>query len=201
MKKFISAAVCAVLSVVSMCSCSSDDELNVAMEDLEYGATMRQLADTDIKICYDGRYFTDDEMRVVVDYYNAVQLNDVELFKKTQSEPYVTYLEKNSGQTIDNFLENIYQETVSSLGDEFEYTYIEAVNGGGRNDDLEIDEIIDLMNSVYEENGSDKTFEETVNDAKFATLDFTAESGGSQFTYSGQTIYIFNCTDGIYIFN
>lgn len=198
MKKFFAFALSAVLSVSTLCACSRDGD--VAMEDLEYGATLRQLVDTDIKICFDSRFFTDDEMRAVSNYYYAVQTKDKELFTSVLSEPYVKYIEKNSEKSVEEFIDEIYNKTASSIGDGFEYTYIEAVECGDRTDDLEIDEITTLMNSIYEENGNEGTFEETIVSAKYAVLDFMAEINSNGYSYTDQTVYIFTCTDGIYIF-
>lgn len=194
---------CLLMSVVmiSVIFCGCEDKENIAMEDLPYGSTMRQLNDASITICFDGRFLTDEEMRAVSDYYYAVQTQDEELFRTTQNEEYVKYLENNSGLKLKDFLKSIEAEDSASLGENFEYTYIEAVNYGDSSDDMEIKEIIELMNSIYEENGKSESFEDTINTGKFVTLDFTAESDGKSFNYSDQIIYIFDCKDGIYIFN
>lgn len=199
MKKLLTFALSAVLSLGTLCACGNEGE-DVPMEELEYGATMRQLNDTDIDICYDGRFFTDEEMRVVADYYYAIQTKDKELFLSTQSDLYIKYIEKNVGNTADDYINNIYTTTAAAIGEGFEYTYIEAVAYGDKTDDLEIDEIISLMDSIYEENGKDTTFKETVTSSKYAVLDFMAESNGEGYTYTDQVVYIFTCTDGVYIF-
>lgn len=198
MKKILSLILCAVLASGTLCACDSDE--NVAMEDLPYGATLRQLKDTDIDICFDGRYFTDDEMRVVSDYYYSLQTQDEQLFASTQSEQYIKYIEKNSEKAVGDFMKEIYDKTAASLGENYKYTYIEAVACGDRTDDLQIDEITSLMDSIYEENGSDTTFKETITSAKYAVLDFVAETNGESYTYTDQVVYIFTCTDGIYVF-
>lgn len=204
MKKFLLVFMCAVLSlsIFSACSQKEDNGKDIPMEDLEYGATLSQLVDTEIEICYDKRFFSEEEMRAVSSYYYAIQTKDKDLFMTTQSEPYVKYVEMaaNSDLKVEDFIENMYNDAAASLGDGFEYVYIETVDYGDRTEDLEIDEIISLMDEIYEENGKDTTFKETVESAKYAVLNFTAENNGSQFTLSDQVVYIFDCIDGIYIY-
>lgn len=200
MKKFLCLLMSVILSVTVCCGCDNDDK-SVSMKDLPYGSTMRELIDTDIKICFDGRFFDDDEMRAVSNYYFAIQTQNTELFESTQNAAYVEYLEKNSGLTIEDFLKSIASEDSESLGENFEYTYIEVTNMGDATNDTEITEIIDLMNSIYEEKKESKTFKDTVKSGKFATINIIAESGGESYTLSNQIVYVFNCDDGIYIFN
>ncbi len=198
MKKFLSVILCATLSVGTLCACDNGE--NVAMEDLEYGATMRRLGDTDIDVCFDGRFFTDEEMRAVNDYYYAIQTKNTDLFLSVQSKEYVEYVEENSGQTAEDFLNQIYSEVAASLSEGYEYTYIEAVACGDRTDDLQIDTITELMDSLYEEKGKDTTFKDTITTAKYAVFDMMADSNGESYSYNDQRVYIFTCTDGIYIF-
>ncbi len=201
MKKILTLILCSVISLVIFSGCGEDKKSNVIpMEQLEYGATMRQLLDTEIEICFDGRFFTDEEMKAISSYYYSIQTKDKELFMSTQSAPYVEYVEKNTGASVDSFITSIYEGSVASLGEGFEYVYIEATACGDRTDDLEIDEITNLMNEIYKESGKSETFEKTVTSAKYAMLDFTAENNGEQFTLTDQRAYIFTCTDGIYIY-
>jgi hypothetical protein len=102
--------------------------------------------------------------------------------------------------SADAFVEDIYNTTVANIGGDYTYTYIEAVGCGDKSDDLSINEIIELMNSIYEESGRDTTFEDTIKESKYAVFDIMADVNGTSYTYNDQVIYIFNCTDGIYIY-
>lgn len=197
MKKFLSLVLTGFIAAASFCGCSSDE---ISTEDLEYGATLRQLNDVPVEICFDSRFFSDEEMRVISNYYNAIQTKDGDLFLSTQSKEYIEYVEKNSGQTVDAFVEDIYNTTVAGVGGDYTYTYIEAVGCGDKSDDLSINEIIELMNSIYEDSGRDTTFEDTIKESKYAVFDIMADVNGTSYTYNDQVIYIFNCTDGIYIY-
>lgn len=199
MKKFLFLLICTIMSASIFCGC--DDGDSVPMEDLPYGSTMRQLNDASVTICFDGRYFTDEEMKMVSDYFYAVQTKDVELFKKTLNPDFVSYLEINSNQNLEDFLTNISMEDAAALGENFQYSYIEAVSCGDKSDDMQIEEIIDLMNTIYEENGKDESFRDTIKDEKFATLNITANSDGNSYNHDGVVLYIFTCNDGIYIFD
>lgn len=198
MKKFLSLILCMAMTLVTFSACDNGED--VAMEDLEYGATMRLLGDTELEVCFDGRFFTDEEMRAVNDYYYAVQTKNTDLFLSTQSADYVEYVEKNSGSSAEQMLTAIHDEMVVSLGEGFEYTYIEAVACGDRTDDLQIDEITSLMDEIYKENGKDTTFKETVTSAKYVVFDMMADADGESYTKVDERAYIFTCTDGIYVF-
>lgn len=199
-QKNLAVLLCIAMSPIIFCACNDDNE-NVAMENLPYGSTMRELKDTKIPICFDGRYFTDDEMKTVSDYFYSIQTQDADLFSKTQNSDYITFIEKNSGQKYEDFLKELAESDSASLGQNFEYSYIEAVNCGDKGDDMGIGEIIDLMNDIYEEAGKEKSFEDSLTDEKFVALNITAQSEGQVYTLSDKIVYIFTCENGIYIFD
>lgn len=201
MKKFLALIFTMVFSAVLFCGCNDDDTGNVKEEDLPYGSTMRQMSSHNIDMLYDRRYFSDEEMNKLADYYYSVQTGDTELFESTQPKFYIDYLKEQSGQEVSDFINSVSEDTVSALGENYTFTLIEATNCGGRSADTNIDDIITMMNGIYEQNNAEKSFEDALIEAKFALLDLTASPEGEsdQYTYSDQIIYIFNCEDGIYI--
>ena len=206
MKRLLCTLLCVGMMMSLMTACGDskegDSEMpeNLAMEDMDYGATMRELKDGKITVCFDHRFIEDEEMQKVADYYYAVQTQDLELFKSTQNSEYLDYIEKNGGVTIEEYLKSIKNDDVQAVGKDFAYTYIEATECGGRKDDLEIDEIIKLMEQVYTDAKKDTGFEKTVKDVKYIKLKITAEAGGSSFTNEADTVYVFHCNEGVYVF-
>lgn len=204
MKRLLCAVLCAVVSagIFTGCGDSSDsEEPNIAMEEFEYGATMRELADTNIRICFDSRFFSDDSMRTLSEFFYAIQTKDTELFSKTQNPDYADYLEKNSGRKLSDYMEEIYQEDKTAMGDGFVYSYIEVTNAADSTQDSSITQTTELMDSIYKDNGKDKSFSETVKDAKYAQLSITAEANGNSYTNTSHKVYVFECEDGTYIFD
>lgn len=200
MKKFLSLILCTALIAGTFSACDSNDGETVSMDNLPYGATMRQLVDTEIDICFDGRFFSDEEMKAVSAYFYAIQTEDVELFKSVQNAEYVKYNNKYLNTDYDGIIYGKKSAYAPVLGENFEFTYIEAVECGDGADTTDIDDIKEFMNDIYKENGKDTTFEETIKSAKYAKLNFIANSNGTTTTYDGETVYIFTCTDGIYLF-
>ncbi|MGN1480896.1 hypothetical protein [Porcipelethomonas sp.] len=204
MKKFLSLMIAMVFSAVLFCGCSEEEDIsNMKEEDMPYGSTMRQTSSHDIDMLFDRRFFTDEEMNKLADYYYSVQTKDTELFESTQPKYYIDYLKENSGQEVSDFINEVSEDTVAALGESYKFISIEATNCGGRNADTNIDDIITMLNGIYEENGAEKSFEETLTDVKFALLDLTASPDGesNEYSYTDKIIYIFDCEDGIYIIN
>lgn len=79
---------------------------NIAMEDLEYGATMRKDTNYTVPVEYDKRFLEEGELKVLTDYYAAIQNEDVTLF---------------SGCVLDFYMESLYQNAYGGLLDDNAY--------------------------------------------------------------------------------
>lgn len=97
-----SAAFLTILAIMvggcTACSENSSSSVsgeNVAMEDLPYGATMRESSEYAFTLEYDKRYFEDGELAVLVDYYDAVQNEDAELCTASIPDFYLQYILDN----------------------------------------------------------------------------------------------------------
>lgn len=201
MKKFAVLLFSILFTATLFCGCDKEESQTVNYEDLDYGTTMRQIIDGNIDMYFDSRFFTDEEMNAVSDYFYAIQTEDVDLFLKTQPEHYINYLMEESGMEASDFLEDYSSDVIENLGEGFEYTYIEATNCETDEIETGIDEIKELLNGIYEDQNNDKTFEETIKSAKYVTLELTAKSQNDDNTYvfPDKTLYVFTCEDGIYI--
>ena len=203
MKRLLCVLMCFIMTAAVFTGCDDDSSSmqNVEMEDLPYGSTLRELSDSKIKICFDSRYFSDDAMKTLSDYFYALETQDVELFKKTLNTDYVDYLEKNGTAKLDDYLKAVYEGDTQSIGDGLKYTYIEVIDAGDSKSDTKINEISELMDNVYSENNKKEKFSDSVKDAKYASLSVTGELNGKSYTNTNHTIYVFECEDGTYIFN
>ena len=86
-RRILVCATAAALLCTGFAGCSdsnsSDSEsgVNIAMEDLEYGATMRDDDSRAVPLEYDKRFLEDGELDALANYYASIQNEDVELFQ------------------------------------------------------------------------------------------------------------------------
>ncbi len=199
LRKIIVFAVCAV-SAVSLAGCGEKEQ---SSEETYYGQAYKEVDADDIYRIYDGRYVTDEEADAAASYLYAIQNKDSELFKSTQPDFYIDYLEKNEENYVENYLEEEYNGEAESLGGDFEYTQIEITDCGESGTDHSLDDITEMMDGICEEEGIEKPFSETIKDKKYIEYTLTAvlkESDGAEYSSQGEIMYIITCEDGIYVF-
>ena len=94
-RRILVCATAAALLCTGFAGCSdsnsSDSEsgVNIAMEDLEYGATMRDDDSRAVPLEYDKRFLEDGELDALANYYASIQNEDVELFQSCTVEKYM----------------------------------------------------------------------------------------------------------------
>ena len=62
------------------------------MEDLPFGAVLRDLNTTEIPVEYDSRYFTEEAMTVLSNYFYAIQTVDTALYQEVTLDFYDDYV-------------------------------------------------------------------------------------------------------------
>ena len=101
-RRILVCATAATLLCTGFAGCSdsnsSDSEsgVNIAMEDLEYGATMRDDDSRAVPLEYDKRFLEDGELDALANYYASIQNEDVELFQSCTVEKYMESLYENA---------------------------------------------------------------------------------------------------------
>lgn len=101
-RRILVCATAAALLCTGFAGCSdsnsSDSEsgVNIAMEDLEYGATMRDDDSRAVPLEYDKRFLEDGELDALANYYASIQNEDVELFQSCTVEKYMESLYENA---------------------------------------------------------------------------------------------------------
>lgn len=197
-KKFFAIVLCSVLTTGLLGGCGEEKESS--QEDY-YGQALKEVNGKEIYMIYDGRYVEDEEMDVLAKYYDSIQKKDYEAFKTTQSEEYLKFLEEKQTTDISSYVDETYTEFETDLGTGFDFSQIEVVDCGDSTIDNGINDIKDLLDGIYEDNGEEKSFSDTVKDAKYVKFDVTATGSNEvNYTLSDEIRYIFNCEDGIYIF-
>ena len=93
-------ALCLALSGFSGCGSDKKTEKaaeeSVEMSDMEYGATMREDSSLDVPIEYDKRYLNEDELKVLAQYYSAIQNEDTDALAACTVDFYMDYYLDNA---------------------------------------------------------------------------------------------------------
>lgn len=99
-------------------------------------------------------------------------------------------------------MDDFYKEVEDGVGGDFDFTQIEVTDCGTSREDSGINDIKELLDGIYEDAGMEKSFSDTVNDAKYIVFNLSAESkDGETFNLSDEMKYIFTCEDGTHILN
>ena len=102
LRRILTCAAAAALLCTSLAGCSGDSSsssesgINVDMEDLEYGATMRDDTSRAVPLEYDKRFLEDGELDALANYYGSIQNEDVALFQSCTVSEYMESLYKNA---------------------------------------------------------------------------------------------------------
>ncbi|MBQ7046158.1 MAG: hypothetical protein IJN85_00265 [Oscillospiraceae bacterium] len=197
-KKILSVAAAALISLTAFCGCGEEETSKIEQV---YGLALKHVDKKDLYLIYDGNYVSDEEMDVVYNYFTSFQNCDTELFRSTQLDMYLEYLEESQSTDIDAYLEGQNKSVSSALGEGFDYVEIEVTECGDRTGDNGINDIEELLDGIYESSGRETSFTKSVNEAKYIYCDITATGAdGGTYNLTDQLLYIFNCEDGIYIF-
>jgi hypothetical protein len=216
------AALVAGVFLLSAAGCSSKEEYSdaadeigsLALEDMDYGASITQLKpayndDVKIAIEYDNRYLTMEEAIKISDYVASLNDSDAELMEETFYKPFLDKIVENSGYSdTASYIANMHDNIRDSyLGYEFEFDYILTEDCLTEDDDdseTNFSSIDSTLDSLTGENLSDK-----VTSRKLVTFDIeyhyadTSEASGSHMlststgTYS--SLYIYTIDGEIYI--
>lgn len=201
LKKFISLSACAALIITCLGGCGKKDSSSEDSQEIYYGQAYKEVDGKDIYLIYDGRFIEDSEMDALSDYYNSIQKKDAELFKSTQPEQYIKFIETNQSTDINDFLKDQYSQLESELGSDFDFSQIEVTDCGDSSDDTGLNDIKELLDGIYKDSGMEKSFSDTIKSSKYVTFDLSATtSDGENYNLTDETKYIFTCDDGIYIF-
>ena len=202
-KKIIALSLCAVLlggavSALSGCGKKEEKDASSAVEKV-YGLHMRENSIHKIKMLYDSEFVTDDEAETLYKYYSSLEEKDAQTFASLMPDAYIDYLSKQNGQTATTMMKNIYNELEETLGPGFKFDYIDITDSGTEETESGISEVIEMMDSIYEEQGEEKKFSETLKTAKYVRFDLSVKTEDSYYDKDNQKFYLFTTDDGIYI--
>ena len=186
-------------------------EESVAMEDLPFGATLQLLDTVAIPIEYDSRYFTEEEMTVLSNYFYAIQTEDTALYEEVTLDFYTDYVVQQMFQGlvgVDGLLTKIkfsYTpqpsetsiETETKTNADVTFTKITITECEQSTDSIHnnLDNLYPMLNEL---SGEENYCTEHISDAKFLNLSLSLASGDATTTLSDQYVFLL-CVDGQYV--
>lgn len=185
------------------------EESGAAMEDLPFGATLQLLDTAAIPIEYDFRYFTEEEMTVLSNYFYAIQTVDTALYETVTLDFYTDYVVQQMFQGlvgVDGLLTKIkfsYTPQSSETSGETEtsadvtFTKIIITECEQSTDSIHnnLDNLFPMLNEL---SGEENYCTEHISDAKFLNLSLSLASGDATTTLSDQYVFLL-CVDGQYV--
>ena len=105
-----------------------DDDVNVAQEDLPYGATVMQLTPENDGVPviteFDYRFLSNEEGKKAAEYLSSLALKDVSLLEGSTYPPSLSNrLAREGSLTSQEFLDEEYELITSYTGGDFKFTY------------------------------------------------------------------------------
>ncbi len=203
-KKIIALSLCTILlagtaSALSGCGKKEGKESASSAVEKVYGLHMKENRIHRIAMLYDSEFVTDDEAETLYKYYSSLEEKDAQTFASLMPDAYIDFLSKQNGQTATTMMKNIYNELEDTLGPGFKFDYIDITDSGTEETESGIREVIEMMDSIYEEQGEKKKFSETLKSAKYVRFDISVKAGTSYLDKDNQMFYLFTTDDGIYI--
>ncbi len=194
MKKFLRLSA---LVMILLTGCASQkQELNIAEEDLPYGATMRSNKTSyTVPMTYDRRFVNESQVKAVADYLGAVQNNDPDLFASAALPLYMNYQiqEVYHYEDTANLVDVLHSGIASQTGEDFQFDmilitdYSQANNGG-------LKAMTDLLSNL------DSQFSDSVQGAWEFTLEWelSYDNGQKNGMTEDQHLYLFQIEDQYY---
>lgn len=186
-------------------------EERVAMEDLPFGATLQELDTTPVPVEYDSRYFTEEAMTALSNYFYAIQTEDAALYQEVTLDFYTDYVVQQMFQGlvgVDGLLTKLkfsYTPQASgtstdadaSANADVTFTKISIAECEQSTDEVHnnLDNLYPMLNTL---NGDENYCTEHISDAKFLNLSLSLASGDATTTLSDQYVFLL-CVDGQYV--
>lgn len=179
---------------------SSSDTEDVPMEQLEYGATMRDDDSYAVPVEYDKRYLEEPELKALTDFYAAVQDEDADKFSACIVDFYLDYLLENTyGGLLDaNAFVAQQHETFSKYADsdDFSFTQIQVTDCKYKDSTTSgVSYLTDMFDELEGEGYSD----EHVKDCKALTVQMLITAGDKTVTSDAATIFVVNLDDNYFV--
>ncbi len=173
-RNILALCLCASLGF-SMVACGQEDNImsDVAEEDLDYGATMREAKSIyAVPVTYDRRYLDEEMLTVICNFMASIQNADAELYVASTLDFYAAYQLSDVYSESYSTMEEIAQALHDSIGDntaeDFTFSMITISDFTTERIVSGIDTMIEILDNL---NGDDD-FSETVDQAWAVTMEW-----------------------------
>lgn len=206
-------AVCIGSSMLTACngksnSSSQKDGQNVSMEDLIYGATQRfDKKEYSVPIQYDKRFFTEDMLKVIADYYHSIEAQDADLFVSVQLPIYHKYEMETvyeNKYTDEEFVKSSHKTWADKMGDDYKYSMIDITACTVSRVHSSIASVLEMLDGIAKDAG-EKAVSEEITEIYELTVDLymtPADSGivgETQNVNNDQVLFVLVYQDRSYV--
>lgn len=192
-------ALAACLGAVMLTGCGNEG-VNIAEEDLPYGATMREAKTTyALPVSYDRRFINDAQLTVLTDYLSAIQTCDGAAYAENTLDFYVDYqvgtVYKDSISSADELMTVLHDGIAEMTAADFEFVMVTV-------DDFTQERVttgLGTMLEVLSDISGDAAFMDSVDNCWAVEMEWLLryDGGGSSVLISEQLVYMFE-VDGEY---
>ncbi len=203
LKRFTAGCLAVLLTVIQTAcgeSKSGKSGENIAMEDLAYGATLRESEDYSIKIEYDKRYLEDAELKVITDYYTAIQQEDPDACSAVVLDFYLQYILENVYGGLfdtDAFVAQQHQDFADYVdGENFTFGYLQVT------DCVRQDEAgtgVDFLQTMFDDLQGEGYSAEHLQDCKTLTVQIAISDESTSVLSDEMPLYVVKIDGEYYV--
>lgn len=186
-------------AVLTGCSDNSNEK-DYSEADLPYGATM--LTDTqsgNVPITYDRRFFSQEEIKTLSDYFYSLETKDEKLLDDTTLDLYTDFVVSSLYQDLLG-MDGLVVDMSSTFAaeDDVPYTIEDVeIKSYYTTDDEESSDLANLYNMLKELSGEENYISQHISDGKYITYDIRTNTDGTVKTFEDQMLFLIK-VDGVY---
>lgn len=196
------AAVLAGALLLSFAGCAdnqTNEGTDIPMENLAYGATLREDTSHDFTIEYDKRFLEQDELDLLFSYYDSIQKQDVTEFTSCIVDFYLDYIIENMYGGLlqsDAYLTKVHDAFQTAAGGDFTFSYLQITDCKDENSPTSgVDYLKDMFNTLQGED----YWATHVRDCKALTTKIAMTSGDKSVDSQDMTVYLVNLDGTLYV--
>ncbi len=189
----------AMLGTVMFTGCM-DKEVNIAEEDLPYGATMREAKTTyALPVSYDRRFVNEAQLTAITEYLYAIQTGDGDKYAETTLDFYAEYqlneVYSTQYKTMDEMIVALRSSVSEITADDFEFAMI-TIDGFTQE---RVTSGLDTMIEILDKINGESDFLSSVDNCWALDMDWLIRynGGGSSMLVNEQYVFMFEI-DGKY---
>lgn len=185
---------------LALAGCSGNEEKDYSEADLPYGATM--LTDTqsgNVPVTYDRRFFSEEEIKTLSDYFYALETKDAELLDENTLDLYTDFVIETLYQDligIDGLVVDMNSEFAAEAGADYTIKEVE-ITSIYTSDDEESSDLENLYNMLQELSGDENYTSEHISDGKYITYSIRTDTDGTVKLFEDQNLFLIKA-DGVY---